>query len=388
MTVSRALPPLRDLVVDPVIKSTFFAQFCGGETEAELGPCVARLRRQGIGAILDYAAEPEESSSSGSSSPPVPPPKSASSSSSAEEAAVAAAAAPPPLAVARTHEYGDEGLCDSNAGHVLRAIEAAAAATAAAASAGEAEGDGDGDGEAEEASGAAFAAAAATAAASSPSSPSSTSTSTSTSAPTTNLLPSGYAAVKLTALTDPRVLVKLSACLREIERLFEKFDADADGRVSRKEFETVYRETFTDGDAPGRLDELWRYLSRGSDGEEGEEAGFVDKKMWLRKIKLRDVPSIVPRCRKLGPLAAAAPTSEELGRLDNLMARLRGLAAAAKEKNVRRERRERDRERFDFLLFFSSTFFLTRLLFSLLAFTKKNRSASSSTPSTRLCSPR
>lgn len=155
--------------------------------------------------------------------------------------------------------------------------------------------------------------------------------------------------MKLTALTDPKVLVKLSACLREIEKLFEKFDADADGRVSRSEFEAAYRETFTDGDAPGRLDELWRYLSRGGNGEnEGGEGaageqrqrveGFVDKRTWTSRVRLRDVPSIVPRCRTLGPLAAASPTDEELGRLESLMGRLRRLAAAAKEKNVRGER--------------------------------------------------
>jgi len=337
LKVSRAFPPLRKFIVDPLIKNTFFAQFCGGETEAELGPCVARLRRQGVGAILDYAAEPDESSSSSSSSSSSNATSSSPSSTSTDaEAAVAAAAAPPSLAVARTHEYGDEGLCDSNAGHVMRAIEAAAAASEAGAEAGEGEG-----GTEAEASGAAFAAAAVAASPSSspPSPPSSSSTSTSTC--TFNPLPAGYAAVKLTALTDPRVLVKLSACLREIEELFERFDADADGKVSRKEFESAYRETFTDGDEPGRLDELWGYLSRSRNEGEGEkeeqqQRDFVDLQTWTSRIKLRDVPLIVPRCRTLGPLAAASPTPEELWRLENLMERLRALAAAAKEKNVRR----------------------------------------------------
>ena len=68
-------------------------------------------------------------------------------------------------------------------------------------------------------------------------------------------------------------------------------------------------------------------------------------------MRLRDVPSIVPRCRTLGPLAAAAPTPEELGRLDNLMGRLRGLAAAAKKKNVSFVFLA------SFLVFFSSSFF-------------------------------
>ena len=191
---------------------------------------------------------------------------------------------------------------------------------------------------------------------------------------------------KIFKLTDPRVLVKLSACIREVEKLFERFDADADGRIFREEFEDVYRATFTDGDAPGRLDELWKYLSRGSSGSEaweekrggsgdGRDAdeekerrrrqkGFVDKKTWMSRVRLRDVPSIVPRCRTLGPLAAASPTAEELGRLDNLMGRLRGLAAAAKEKNVRIG--ERSIFVFASSLCFSSSFFFFLNLFRVL----------------------
>lgn len=40
-----------------VLRRTFFAHFCAGETQTELLPVIDRLRAAGVGAILDYAAE-------------------------------------------------------------------------------------------------------------------------------------------------------------------------------------------------------------------------------------------------------------------------------------------------------------------------------------------
>jgi len=40
-----------------IVKRTFFAHFCAGETEAEIKPVMERLHNIGIGGILDYAAE-------------------------------------------------------------------------------------------------------------------------------------------------------------------------------------------------------------------------------------------------------------------------------------------------------------------------------------------
>ena len=44
-------------LVDFVVKSTFFAHFCGGERVSELKPCIEMLNKNGINAILDYDAE-------------------------------------------------------------------------------------------------------------------------------------------------------------------------------------------------------------------------------------------------------------------------------------------------------------------------------------------
>ena len=54
------LPLLGPPLAHALIRRTFFAQFVGGESEAELAPLVAALAREGVGSILDYAAEADE----------------------------------------------------------------------------------------------------------------------------------------------------------------------------------------------------------------------------------------------------------------------------------------------------------------------------------------
>jgi len=46
--------------VVPLVRSTIFKHFCGGETINECTQTVARLGKQGIGSILDYSVEGEE----------------------------------------------------------------------------------------------------------------------------------------------------------------------------------------------------------------------------------------------------------------------------------------------------------------------------------------
>jgi len=54
LTLSMGLP------VKPIIKSTVFKQFCGGEKESEYTTVVGKLGQSGIGAILDYSVEGTE----------------------------------------------------------------------------------------------------------------------------------------------------------------------------------------------------------------------------------------------------------------------------------------------------------------------------------------
>jgi proline dehydrogenase len=53
--------------------------------------------------------------------------------------------------------------------------------------------------------------------------------------------PDGYAAVKITALGNPKLLARLSTAIVEAKRLFEIFDMNGDGVISREEFEFGYK---------------------------------------------------------------------------------------------------------------------------------------------------
>ena len=56
-----------DTITDFLLKATLFGHFCAGEDEERLGPVIAELRRNGIGGILDYAAESDADEESPSS---------------------------------------------------------------------------------------------------------------------------------------------------------------------------------------------------------------------------------------------------------------------------------------------------------------------------------
>jgi hypothetical protein len=51
----------------------------------------------------------------------------------------------------------------------------------------------------------------------------------------------GYAAIKITALGNPKLLARISQALVESRNLFQKFDLNRDGYVGREEFEQCYR---------------------------------------------------------------------------------------------------------------------------------------------------
>ena len=51
----------------------------------------------------------------------------------------------------------------------------------------------------------------------------------------------GFAAVKITALGNPKLLARLSTAIVEAKRLFEIFDYNGDGVISREEFEFGYK---------------------------------------------------------------------------------------------------------------------------------------------------
>lgn len=50
-----------------------------------------------------------------------------------------------------------------------------------------------------------------------------------------------YAAIKVTALGNPKLLARLSTAIVEAKRLFSIFDENGDGLIGREEFEEGYK---------------------------------------------------------------------------------------------------------------------------------------------------
>ncbi|KAK9815561.1 hypothetical protein WJX72_005858 [[Myrmecia] bisecta] len=233
-------------LVNAIVRRTCFRHFCAGEDQESIRPCLRTLHENGIGGILDYAAEDDVDSEDG----PV------------------SRSAPNDTVVARTYDYNTEAACDRHMRIFLRSIEAAADAPG-----------------------------------------------------------QGFAAIKVTALGNPKLLERVSNGLLSIRNLFMQFDKDANNVITREEFAEVYEALFTDSSAP-RIEKLFRYLDR-------DHTGYIDYLSWSRRIKLQDVPNIIKNCRAPGPLYLNALTEEELRLLDNMMRRLYTLAEAAAQANVR-----------------------------------------------------
>lgn len=142
-----------------------------------------------------------------------------------------------------------------------------------------------------------------------------------------NLDADGYAAVKVTALGNPKLLERMSLALREVKNLFGKFDQDGDGFVSRAEFEEGFNLFFRQ-DSDNDLEEMFELL-------DPNHTGRVDWITWSMMLSPEDLPRIVSKCRDLGPLAMASPTEEEVELIQAMFHRGHKLAKEASKCGVR-----------------------------------------------------
>lgn len=56
-------------ITNAALRSTFFGHFCAGEDEVSIAPTVKYLEKNGIGSILDYAAESDLEETEGDQPP-------------------------------------------------------------------------------------------------------------------------------------------------------------------------------------------------------------------------------------------------------------------------------------------------------------------------------
>lgn len=139
--------------------------------------------------------------------------------------------------------------------------------------------------------------------------------------------PDGFAAVKVTALGNPKLLERMSTAIVEAERLFTHFDVNHDGLVNRAEFEQGYRHFFDD-DHDQDLEKLMDYLDQ-------DKTGFVDYITWSKLLRPSDLPNLTANCREIGPLARATPTDEELELIEAMFRRAHTIADEAAQCGTR-----------------------------------------------------
>jgi len=136
----------------------------------------------------------------------------------------------------------------------------------------------------------------------------------------------GYAAIKVTALGNPKLLARLSTAIVEAKRLFSIFDMNADGLISREDFEFGYNRFFFDGDV--RIKEIFEEF-------DPLETGFIDYITWSMMLSPQDLPEIIKSCRSSGRLSDSCPTDEEIKLLNSMYNRGRRLAKGAAKCGVR-----------------------------------------------------
>ena len=184
-----------------VLRLSFFDHFCAGEDEIDIKPKVEYLYNNGIGSILDYAAEADVSAD----------PDGADISAKSVDRT--------DYLKARVYDYENEALCDARADTFKKCIRAVHSA-----------------------------------------SPTGTTAYSDFQQPFQsgfkqlfhNVIPfvgndsEGFAAIKVTALGNPILLERMSSSIIELRNLFRQLDSDNKGTLFRKAMHRVVRSTMKD----------------------------------------------------------------------------------------------------------------------------------------------
>ncbi|GAX27792.1 proline dehydrogenase [Fistulifera solaris] len=137
-----------------------------------------------------------------------------------------------------------------------------------------------------------------------------------------------YAAIKVSALVDPKLLARMSRAVVELQNLFLKFDTDQNGFVTKDEFQMGVDLFFDPA-----VDTYMRDIAEQIDLEVSD--GMIDYVTWSKLLRPEDLPQVTRGCRSIGPLAIATPSEEELGLMARLRERIHSVAKEAAEHNVR-----------------------------------------------------
>ena len=172
-------------LVDFVVRPTFFGHFCAGEDEQSIKPTINRLASNGVGGILDYAAEADVDEVDDETADFNP---------GAHDDSEG-------VFEARVYHYSTEVMCDANAEIFHQAIKSVH-----------------------------------------------------------NVLPEGFAAVKITALGNPQLLERITAACNRLQTLFRDLDRDGDGLVYWEEFRDGFPQQFGDVGTTSDLEAVFEEL--------------------------------------------------------------------------------------------------------------------------------
>ena len=144
----------------------------------------------------------------------------------------------------------------------------------------------------------------------------------------------GFAAIKVTALGNPKLLSRISNAIVESRKLFQKFDSNLDGYVTRDEFEAAYNQMFLNQNDRNMADISDEYFEWNSSST-AIGGTMIDYISWSTKLRPADLPKITKSCKDKGPLAEATPTDEEIELMEIMFARGRSLAETARATGTR-----------------------------------------------------
>ena len=136
--------------------------------------------------------------------------------------------------------------------------------------------------------------------------------------------PTGFAAIKCTALGNPELLKRVSINLVEIKNLFMKLDPQDSGYIRREDFLTTFN-TKVDGKSS------LQYF----DGLDGDRDGKIDYIEWTNGLDVLQLHNLTAYCTEKGPLFASVLNDEERILFAKMKQRLHDLAALAQSEGVR-----------------------------------------------------
>ncbi|CAM9487469.1 unnamed protein product [Ascophyllum nodosum] len=259
-----------------VLRETFFAHFCAGETAQEVGRRAAKLRAHGVGGILDYAAEvdlrPVEERANLKKEEKENEKDNERRRRSLGGDARFLLEKPPqqePAQQCRTYDYMGEAECDVRTSTFLECVRAVRDQT-----------------------------------------------------------PGGFAAVKLSALGDPAMLARLTTCVRVIRGLPQNAGVNQDDGVSQQEFQEACRGLFASEMEEDRatLVHTMEWLLLKDQEKSGSSVDYAEWRSWMRRLDR-------PRPGISGYSDGSKGPEEAL--LEAMQRRVRALADGASASGVR-----------------------------------------------------